>query len=90
MLYTANMIRTQVYLPETLYTDIKRRAKAKGETAAQLIREALKRELYEVKPATGQASDKTWKQLVEELNIRGPKDLSSRIDDYLYGDDGDE
>lgn len=83
------MIRTQVYLPEPLYDDIKRRAKIKGEPAAQVIRDALKRDLTQSRHDTKQAvKTKSWGQMAEELNIRGgPKDLSKRIDDYLYGDE---
>lgn len=82
------MIRTQIYLPETLYKDIKRRAKARGEPAAQLIRETLQKDLYGARLAAKQASRKTWAETAVELNIQGgPKDLSRRIDDYLYGDD---
>lgn len=82
------MIRTQIYLPEPLYNDIKRRARAKGEPAAQLIRHTLEQSLYHGKAAVEPAPRKSWAKIAEELNIRGdPKDLSRRIDDYLYGDE---
>jgi len=78
------MIRTQIYLPEPLYTKIKLQARAKGQPAAQLIREQLERGF----PGSQgqQKKDKNLAELAEELNIRGPSDLSRRIDDYLYGD----
>ncbi len=81
------MIRTQIYLPEAMYKDIKLRAKAKGEPAAQLIRDTLETSLYKGKNIANPGVRKSWAQQAEELNITGsPKDLSRRIDDYLYGD----
>ena len=82
------MIRTQIYLPETLYRDIKLRAKAKGEPAAQLIREVLEQGMYVSEPAPAYKKRRGLASLAGELNIKGgPADLSRRIDDYLYGDE---
>lgn len=79
------MIRTQLYLPETLYSDIKRRARADGKPAAQLIRDTLERGFSEQAAAKPLES---WAVMTKRLNIRGgPKDLSRRIDDYLYDDE---
>lgn len=81
------MIRTQVYLPEVLYEDIKRRARIKGKPAAQLIRDSLEQSLH-TSQAQKTTQRKSWAELAKELNITGgPKDLSRRIDDYLYGDE---
>lgn len=82
------MIRTQIYLPETLYKDIKRRAKAKGEPAAQLIRDALEQGLNVSSVSKNTPKRRGLAALADELNLTGgPADLSRRIDDYLYGDD---
>jgi len=79
------MIRTQVYLPEPLYTRIKLQARAKGQPAAQLIREQLEQSFPDSKLQP--KKDKNLAELAQELNITGgPPDLSRRIDDYLYGD----
>ena len=79
-----HMIRTQIYLPEPLYTRIKLQARAKGQPAAQLIREQLEQSFPDSKLQP--KKDKNLAELAEELNIRGSSDLSRRIDDYLYGD----
>lgn len=80
------MIRTQIYLPERLYTKIKLQARAKGQPAAQLIREQLERGFPGSKNQP--KKEKNLAELAQELNIRGgPRDLSRRIDDYLYGDE---
>ena len=79
------MIRTQIYLPEPLYTRIKLQARAKGQPAAQLIREQLEQSFPDSKLQP--KKDKNLAELAQELNITGgPPDLSRRIDDYLYGD----
>ena len=79
------MIRTQIYLPEPLYTQIKLQAQAKGQPAAQLIREQLEQGFPGSQKQ--QKKDKNVGGWGEELNITGgPPDLSRRIDDYLYGD----
>ena len=52
------MIRTQIYLPEPLYTKIKLRARAKGQPAAQLIREQLEKGFPT--PQSQQKKDKIW------------------------------
>jgi len=80
------MIRTQIYLPQPLYATIKLRARAKGEPASQLIRDLLEQGLQD-QQAAKLVPEQSWADVAKELNIRGPKDLSRRIDDYLYGDD---
>ena len=83
------MIRTQIYLPEAMYRDIKRRARAKGEPAAQLIRDALEKELLIENLNNPKKSQKRrGLAALADLHITGgPADLSRRIDDYLYGDE---
>lgn len=84
------MIRTQVYITEEQARDIKLRAKREQKHEAEVIRELLSEGLYATakKPrvSTGEALLRLAK-VGEELGATGPADLSSRIDDYLYGDD---
>lgn len=78
------MIRTQVYLPEALYNDIKRQARLNGQPAAQLIRDTLQHDLKTMQPV--KPVRKGMGYLAKQLNITGgPSDLSRKIDDYLYG-----
>lgn len=47
------------------------------------------RPAFTIQPEPQKLIEKTsWGKLAKELNITGgPKDLSQRIDDYLYGDE---
>ncbi len=81
------MIRMQLYIPEPLYADIKLRAQKEKRPAAELIRETLENDAVR-KQFIEQSQNKTWGELATELNMSGgPKDLSRRLDDYLYGED---
>ncbi len=75
------MIRTQVYLPESLYQTITNVAKQEKKSAAKVIRELLTSGLeHKQKPATiGQALLK-----LTQIHAHAPEDTSQKIDDYLY------
>jgi hypothetical protein len=87
MLYGIHMIRTQVYLPKSLYLQIKLQAQREKKPAAQVIRDSIEAGLEAKKPqqTTGEAL-LGLAELGKRLGATGPTDLSSRIDDYLYGD----
>jgi hypothetical protein len=84
------MIRTQIYLTEAQARDIKLRAKRENKHEAEVIRDLID---------TGFSASRNTKQestgeallrlarLGEQLQVKAPADLSSRIDDYLYGDE---
>jgi hypothetical protein len=80
------MIRTQVYLTEEQARDIKLRAKREKKREAEVIRELLSEGL-KTQPLKGR--DSTGESLLRLAKIGGkaPADLSSRLDDYLYGED---
>ena len=84
------MIRTQVYITEEQARDIKLQAKREHKPEAEVIRELLSEGL---KTTKGQREESTGEALLrlakvgEQLGATGPTDLSSRIDDYLYGDE---
>jgi hypothetical protein len=83
------MIRTQVYLTEEQAQDIKRRALRERKREAEVIRELLNKGLHaaqgEGRETAGQALLRLAK-LGQELHMTGPTDLSTTLDDYLYGD----
>ena len=80
------MIRTQVYLPDPLYKDIKLRAKLANKPAAALIREYIGKGIAEQQKADTSQADEGLMTLAN-LGIRGgPSDLASNLDNYLYGD----
>jgi hypothetical protein len=84
------MIRTQVYLTEEQTQDIKLRAKRQDKAEAEIIRELLdigrNASSRTHQESTGDALLRLAK-LGEKLQVKAPSDLSSRIDDYLYGDE---
>jgi predicted DNA-binding protein len=81
MLYVKHMIRTQVYLPKDIYQDIRLTAKKEKKPAAKLIRELLENALENKKQQAN-----AGKALLELAKIggKGPRDLSTNLDKYLY------
>jgi len=80
------MIRTQVYLPKPLYQRIDAVARKDRKPKAQLIRELLGQGLAKRKTETIGQGLQSLARLGRELKARGPADLSSNIDHYLYDD----
>jgi len=73
------MIRTQIYIPETLHERAKNVARSKRQSLANLYRGFIANGLK----ASNRGGDLT---ALVKLNIKGgPRNLSSDIDKYLYG-----
>jgi hypothetical protein len=85
------MIRTQVFLRGDQSRNIKLRSKLEQKPEAELIRELIDKGWSAAYGDSGRES--TGKALLrlaeagERLQLIGPRDLSSRIDDILYGED---
>ena len=79
------MIRTQVYITEDQARDIKLRARRENKHEAEVIRELLNKGM---KKSASKAQESTGESLLRLAAIggKGPADLSSRVDDYLYGE----
>lgn len=75
------MIRTQIYLPEDLYNDLKLLAATKKKNFSDLIREGA-REVIRKKRAS---KKKNWKKFIGVIK-GGPKNAASKIDYYVYGE----
>ncbi len=80
------MIRTQVYLTEEQARDIKLRAKREKKPEAEVIRKLLSEGLKIKPPKRHESTGESLLRLAE-IGGKAPADLSSRIDDYLYGED---
>jgi hypothetical protein len=80
------MVRTRVYLTEEQARDIKLRAKRQHKAEAEVIRELVD---FGLKTAPPARQDSTGESLLRLAAIggKGPADLSTRIDDYLYRED---
>jgi hypothetical protein len=81
------MIRTQFYLPNDLYQMIRLKAEQANKPKAEVVRDLLRRGLDQTpQPTIGEAL-LGLAELGERLHVEAPSDLSTRIDDYLYGDE---
>lgn len=77
------MIRTQVYLDNDLYTQIRIRSQMQSVPAASLIRKYIRAGIAKTAPqklTAGQALLRIAKHAAKH----GPKDLSTNHDYYLY------
>jgi|tagenome__1003787_1003787.scaffolds.fasta_scaffold13082581_1 hypothetical protein len=85
------MIRTQVYLRGDQFQKIRLKAKMEKRPEAELIRELVDQG-FEAKYGAGERRLSTGDALLglaklgHELGLSGPTDLSSSIDDVLYGE----
>lgn len=73
--------RTQVYFPEKLYRDVKKRAKAESKSLAAVVREAVQKHM------AGKEIDWENDPIFKLAGIMktGTKDLSVNHDHYIYG-----
>ena len=84
------MIRTQVYLTDDQARDIKLRAKRENKPEAEVIRELVNNGLEASRSERSETSGEALLRLAklgEKLQVKAPADLSSRIDDILYGEE---
>lgn len=75
------MKRTQIYLPENMHKELLRRARAERTSVSELIRKSVEKSVKKnMKPK------KNFFKMLDELRFKGkgPKDLSEKIDYYLY------
>lgn len=76
------MKRTQLYLPEDTHQDLTFLAQREKKTVSQIVRELLTEGIHKKKSAS---SGKILEKLANYNVTAGPKDLSSKLDSYLYG-----
>lgn len=81
MLYIMCMTRFQIYLPENLLFEYQMLAKWQNVPMAHVIRKALN---DGVKKTKKQTAAQAFKELAN-IAFKGPGDLSTRHDEYLYG-----
>ncbi len=84
------MIRTQVYITKEQARDIKLKAKRENKREAEVIRDLVRTGLDASRRTRQETTGEALLRLArlgEKLKVKAPADLSSRIDDYLYGDE---
>lgn len=84
------MLRTQIYLPETQIKLLKKIAYNEETSLSEAIRRVLEEKLVERKKTTQKLKNTgSWllslANKAKKLKIKGPKDLASKVDFYLYG-----
>lgn len=78
------MIRTQIYIPSDIHSQLLQLAKARSTSMAEITREFIENGLKISNHID--TSGKTVMRKLLNMNITGgPKDLSINLDHYLYG-----
>lgn len=80
------MIRTQLSLSKSLAQRITLEALKAQKPKAALVRELLQESLERRAPGHARGALQSLVTFGEQLDARGPADLSTHLDDYLYGD----
>ncbi len=80
------MLKTYLYIPEQLEEKIVFTAKSLKQSKAEVIRQALENGIHSVQQQ-GTASAQALIEVAEigkKYKVKGPKDSSARMDDYLW------
>ncbi len=83
------MIRTHIYITEEQARDIKLRAKRQRRRESDIARELLERGRFISQGHRQESIGEALLRLAEvgkKFGLTGPTDLSTNLDDYLYGD----
>ena len=83
------MLKTYLYIPEDLNKKIDYTAKAQNKSKADVIRQALENGIGAVQQQ-GTASTEVLLKIAElgkKYNVKGPKDSSTKMDEYLWDKD---
>lgn len=83
------MLKTYLYIPEHLNKKIDYAAKTQNRSKAAVIRQALENGIGAVQQQ-GTASAEVLLKIAElgkKNNVKGPKDSSTRMDEYLWDKD---
>ena len=81
------MTRTQVYFPHSQLEYLRQRAREENTSMSEVLRRIVA-DCGQKKPKKKMTTSELLLSLAreaEERGIKGPKDLSSKVDEYLYG-----
>jgi len=84
------MLRTQIYLPAEQLRLLKRISWEEEVSLSEVIRELIEEKLVPAKEKDqGAKNVGSWlislANKAKKMEVRGPKDLASKMDEYLYG-----
>ena len=83
------MLKTYLYIPEQLNSKINYTAKAQNKSKAEVMRQALENGLQKFKGQGNAGVEALFKlaELGKRYKLKGPKDSSMKMDEYLWGKD---
>ena len=79
------MLRTQIYLPAEHLRILKKLALQEEVSLSEIIRRLIEEKLTKKEERNTGSWLLTLADKAKKLKIKGPKDLASRVDFYLYG-----
>jgi predicted DNA-binding protein len=85
--YIIYMLKTYLYIPDNLRDKITQTAQNQNKSKAEVIRQALEKGITAVSQQ-GTASAQALlriKEVGKKFHPKGPKDLSAKLDQYLWG-----
>ena len=82
-MYSVYMIRKQVYLTPEIERELVIKARQQGKTTAEIVRDILGKELKTAK--TAEPPGAVLLRMAGNA-VHGPKDLSTNLTSYLYGE----
>lgn len=83
------MLKTYLYIPDHLEEKIVRTAKTQNRSKAEVIRQALENGIGTVQQQSTASAEVLLKiaELGKKYNVKGPKDSSVKMDEYLWDKD---
>jgi hypothetical protein len=83
------MLKTYLYVPEELEKKILLAAKTLKKSKAEILRQALEKGISIVQNQGASSARALYKiaEIGSKYNLKGPKDGSKRMDEYLWGRD---
>ncbi|PIR43482.1 hypothetical protein COV24_02445 [candidate division WWE3 bacterium CG10_big_fil_rev_8_21_14_0_10_32_10] len=83
------MMKTYLYITKELDKKIKDTAKRQSKSKAEVMRDALEKGISYVHDQSNASAELLFKitEIAKKNKIKGPKDGSKHMDDYLYGED---
>ncbi len=91
MVYINNMLRTQIYLPESQLKILKRKAADGNTSVSEIVRQAIDTTLLKKqgkkKFRNAGASLLAMARKAKKMGVKGPRDLATNMDKYLYDKD---
>lgn len=83
------MLKTYLYIPEKLEKQIVYIARTQNKSKAEIIRQALEKGLVSVQHQSAASAEVLLKiaALGKKNKVKGPRDSSTRMDEYLWDKD---